>query len=378
MNRSLKKTVAIILAMLIALSLAACGGTPAASPSPSAAPSSAAPASAEPSAAPATEAPATEAPAINLANIGEHTFILAHGLPAQSMTGQQYHAFAEAVKEISGGKMVIDEKVGGTLLTDPETLDAVMDGTVDFIHSMGSYVTGTIPNVAPVCVYGYFVGDSDAWFGFADAVRPVMSEIYGEFGIHFVGSLYQGVSGIVCTDKQIKAPADMKGLSFRASGTWISKSIESWGAAPTTIALPDLTTALERKTVQGTATGFNIIVPFKLFEVAKNITITSINEGYAACLMNAKTWDSLNTDEQAVITAAGKVFEQKSVEIGNASVAQYQQAVKDAGCNVYELTADEQKAFVDLSLKVMDEVKTQVTEPGLELISILDSLRSAG
>jgi hypothetical protein len=46
-----------------------------------------------------------------------------------------------------------------------------MDGTVDFIHSMGSYCHGTIPNVAPLCVYGYFVGSSDEWFKFADAVR---------------------------------------------------------------------------------------------------------------------------------------------------------------------------------------------------------------
>lgn len=363
----MKKLLSILLVVILVLALAACGGKTTPSPSPSAAPS----------AAPSASAPASQEPGgINLDNVRERTFILAHGLPAQSMTGQQYHAFAESVKELSGGKMIIDEKVGGTLLTDPETLDAVMDGTVDFIHSMGSYVTGTIPNVAPVCVYGYFVGDSEAWFGFADAVRPVMDKIYGEFGIHFVGSLYQSTSGIVCTEKLIKAPADMKGLSFRASGTWISKSIEAWGAAPTTIALPDLTTALERKTVQGTATGFNIIVPFKLFEVAKNITVTTINEGYGALLMNGAAWDSLNDDEKAVITAAGLVFEQKSVDIGIENVTKYHQTLKDAGCNIYTLTDTEQKAFTDLSLGVMEEVKTTVKGPGLELIEILDSLRA--
>lgn len=363
----MKKLLSVFLVAMMTFSLFACGTkAPANSSSPSP--------SAEPSASAAPSASAGETK-INLDNVHQRTFILAHGLPQQSMTGQQYHAFAEAVKEISGGKMIIDEKVGGTLLTDPETLDAVMDGTVDFIHSMGSYVTGTIPNVAPVCVYGYFVGDSNEWSKFADAVHPVMEKIYGEFGIHFVGSLYQGTSGIVCTDKQIKTPDDMKGLSFRASGTWISKSIQAWGAAPTTIALPDLTTAFERKTVQGTATGYNIIVPFKLYEVAKNITMTTINEGYAALLMNGKTWDSLNDDEKAVINEAGKIFEQKSVEIGSDNVAKYQQAIKDAGCNVYALSADEQKAFVDKSLAVMDEVKTQVKGPGLELIDILDSIR---
>jgi TRAP-type C4-dicarboxylate transport system substrate-binding protein len=364
-----KKLLSILLVVLMVVTLVACGGKTTPSPSPSVAPTETPAATDTPA---ATETPAA---GINLDNVRERTFILAHGLPAQSMTGQQYHAFAEAVKEISGGKMIIDEKVGGTLLTDPETLDAVMDGTVDFIHSMGSYVTGTIPNVAPVCVYGYFVGNSEEWFEFADAVRPVMGDIYGEFGIHFVGSLYQGTMGLVSTEKVIKAPADMSGMAFRASGTWISKSIQTWGAAPTTIALPDLTTAFERKTVQGTATGWNIIVPFKLFEVAKNLTITTVNEGYAALLMNGGTWDSLNDDEKAVITAAGKMFEEKSVEIGSTNVATYQQTVKDTDCEVYTLTEAEQKVFTDLSLGVMEEVKTTVKGPGLELIEILDSLR---
>lgn len=371
----MKKILSILLAMFLILSLVACGGkTETPSPTPSASPS------AEPSTpaaeSPTASAPATGAPSFNLDNVRERTFILGHGIPAQAMTGQQYHAFAEAVKELSGGKMVVDEKVGGTLITDTESLDAVMDGTVDFIHSMGSYVTGTIPNVSPVCVYGYFSGDSDEWFGFADAVRDTMGKIYDEFGIHFVGSLYQGTTVIVCTEKLIKSPADMQGQFFRASGTWISKSIQAWGATPTTIPLADLTTAFERNTVQGTATGWNIAVPFKLYEVAKNFTFCDINEGYAALLMNGATWDSLNADEQAIITEAGKVFEQKSVEIALTLKDEYKKTVEDAGINTYTLTPEEEKAFTDLSVALFDEVKTQVTGPGLELIDVLNGLRA--
>lgn len=371
----MKKILVIVLALIMALSLAACGTTPAASPSPSVAPSVAPATSSAPEASASTE-PSTAPAAINLDNVREKTMILAHGIPQQAMTGQQYNAFAEAVKELSGGKMIIDQKVGGTLVTDTESLDAVMDGTVDFIHSMGSYITGTIPNIAPVTMYGYFIGDSDAWFGFADAVRDTMSDIYGEFGIHFVGSLYQGTMVIVCTNKQIKSPADLEGEFFRTSGTWVSKTVQAWGATPTTIGLADLTTAFERNTVQGTTTGWNIAVPFKLYEVAKNITYTSFNEGYAALLMNGKTWDSLNADEQAVINAASKVFEQKSVEIALALRADYKKTVEDAGTNVYELTDAEQQAFLDKTMPVVDEVKTQVTGPGLELLDILAQIRA--
>ena len=92
-------------------------------------------------------------------NIGEHKFVLAHGLPETGMTGVQYHEFAVAVEELSGGKMIVEEKIGGTLLADTETLDAVMDGTIDFCHSMGSYVSGTITDLSPLTIAGYYAGD---------------------------------------------------------------------------------------------------------------------------------------------------------------------------------------------------------------------------
>ncbi len=374
----MKKALSIFLILLLGLSLVACGGTAetetSVPPSPSTAstaPSTEPSATTETSTAPESVAPDGEA-SFNLDNVREQTFVLAHGFPAQAMTGLQYHAFAEAVKELSGGKMIVEEKVGGTLVTDTETLDAVMMGTVDFIHSMGSYVTGTIPNIAPLTIYGYYAGDD--WFEFADAVRDKVGEIYGEFGIHFVGSLYQDTTVIVCTEKQIKTPADMNGLFFRASGTWVSKVIQVWGATPTTIGLADLTTAFERNTVQGTSTGWNIAVPFALYEVAPYMTFTDIQEGFAALLMNGEKWDSLNDDEKAIITQAGKMFEQSSVDIALELREGYRQTVEDFGNNTYQLTPEEQKQFTDLSAGVFDEAAQECTQLGLDLIQILKDL----
>jgi TRAP-type C4-dicarboxylate transport system substrate-binding protein len=371
-----KKALSIVLVLLLGLSLVSCGGTDtgtSASPSPSA-PASTAP-STEPSTAPDTGSaePSANAPSFNLDNVREQTFILAHGIPAQAMTGLQYHAFCEAVKELSGGKMVIEERVGGTLITDTETLDAIMNGTVDFVHSMGSYITGTIPNIAPLTVYGYYSGDD--WLGtFAPAVYDKVSEIYDEFGIHFVGSLYQGTMVIVCTEKQIKTPSDLNGLFFRTSGTWVSKVVQAWGATPTTIGLADLTTAFERNTVQGTTTGWNIAVPFALYEVAEYITFTDVCEGFAALLMNGDRWDSLNDDEKAIINEAGKMFEKSSVDIALELREGYRQTVEDYGTNTYQLTPEEQKQFTDIAAGVYDEIAKECTQPGLDLIEILKEL----
>lgn len=135
--------------------------------------------------------------------------------------------------------------------------------------------------------------------------------------------------------------------------------------------LADLTTAFERKTVQGTATGWNIAVPFKLYEVAEYFTFTDIQEGYAALLMNDDKWDSLNDDEKAVINEAAKVFEQNSYDLALDLRDDYRTTVVDAGTNIYTLTAEEQKAFTDLSTALYTECAETVSGTGLDLIDIL-------
>ncbi len=167
----------------------------------------------------------------------------------------------------------------------------------------------------------------------------------------------------------------MKGLAFRASGEWVSKTVSAWGGSATTIGLADLADAFSKKTVQGVATGMNIIVPFKIYEVAKYITFTTISEGFAARLRNGETWDSLNADAQARVMEAGKMFRQKAYDIAITNVGVYEKTINDSGLNeVYKLTADEQKQFVELAYGLYDEMAPLVGEKGSQLITLLKEI----
>ncbi len=361
----MKKVLCLVLALALVFALAACGSSGAANSGAAGSGSSSGS-----SAGTASSGSSASTASYNLDNVREQKFVLAHGLPATGMTGMQYHEFCVAVEELSGGKMTIEEKVGGTLLADTETWDAVRDGEVDFIHSMGSYVSGVVTDLSPLTIAGYYAGND--FQGFADKIRQPLNEIYGEYGVKYMGALYQACSAIICTDKQIKAPSDVKGLTFRASGTWVSKTVEAWGGAATTMGVADLADAFSKKTIAGTATGWNIIVPFKLYEVAKYITTTSILEGFAALLMNGDRWNSLNADEQALLEAAAKIFEQKGEELGNKFMSEYIQQVKDAGMNdIYTLSDAEQAEFVKLGMGLFDEMAPGLGANGLKLIESL-------
>jgi TRAP-type C4-dicarboxylate transport system substrate-binding protein len=285
------------------------------------------------------------------------------------------NAFCEALQEVSGGAVVVDQLVGGALLSDTETLDGVMDGTVDFVHNMVNYASGTIADVSPLCVPGYYAGDD--YLGFAADVQTVLEDIYADYNIKYLGSNYQGTATLVCTEKQIKSPDDMKGLAFRSSGTWLGKAIEAWGASATTIALADLTTALERNTVQGSYNGWVITGPFALYEVAPYVTFTSIAESFAGLLMNMDTWEEMSDQQKAWVEEARDIYVQKSYDIGMGLFDQYYKTMEDAGTNLYTLTPEEEKAFTDMSTSLYDEIAGSCTSKGLALIDALNQMNAS-
>ncbi|MGN1001138.1 MAG: TRAP transporter substrate-binding protein DctP [Oscillospiraceae bacterium] len=369
----MKKVVCLILALVMVFSLAACGSNNEPSASTGSTTTTTPADSANTNTPDTSNEPAASNSGWDINNIGEHKFILAHGLAETSMTAIQYHEFCEAVKELSQGKIVIEERIAGSLVTDTETLDAIMDGTIDFCHSMGSYVSGTITDLSPLTIAGYYGGDD--WRSFIDETHDLIESIYADYGIKYLGGLYQGNSVIVCNDRQIKSPGDVKGLTFRASGTWVSKTVEAWGGAATTIGLADLADAFSKKTVSGVATGYNIIVPFKIYEVAKYVTHTTMSEGFAALLMNGDRWAELNADEQALLEEAAEIFETRSQEIGNQFMDEYVATIENSGVNeTYTLSADEQQQFIELAMGLYDEMAPSLGEKGLQLIDVLKSV----
>ena len=363
----MKKALCLILVLVLSFVLFACGGNTTTTPPTTAnSPNS-------PATSPVDSSPnaGSEYP-WNPDNIGNHTFILAHGFVESSMTSQQYNEFAVKVSELSGGKMFVDQKIGGTLLLDTETLDAVRMGTVDFIHSKGSFVSGTITDLSPITIAGYYGGDN--WLGFVEDLRPVMSGIYADYGIKYLGALNDNYSVIANTIKPITSPEDVIGMSFRASGTWLSKTVEAWGGAATVISLADLPDAFNRGTVDGVMTSWSVVVPFSIYEVTRYITTTTMVEGWAALVMNLDRWNELNSDEQALIQYAASYFQEYSKELGEKFAAEYLDMLKNSDRNeVISLTPAQEAEFIDraFSLFPQIEVEEKLSEKGFELIRLL-------
>ena len=354
------KLIALLLSLCMVFALAACGDSknnpaPAVTSSPSG----------------AQQGNETEAPSDG-ETVEPITLKLAHNTAATGMTGEQYQAFADLVSEESGGAMQVEIFASGSLVTDVDALDAVMEGQCDFAHGMVSYMDGLIKDIVPLEIPGYYIGED--FVKFSETIQPIMEDIFADYNVKFLGSNYQGQAGFVSVDRLITKPEDLKGMAVRAAGTYISKAVEAWGGAPTTVSLPDLTTALERKSVDAAYTGYSIIGSFKLYEMAKKVTFTTITESYAGLIMSMDTWNKLSPAQQAVIERAAERWRTETFNVGDAYRQQYIDEINAAGIDVYEMSPDETKAFTDLSSALFDDVEPGLGEKGKQLLETLREL----
>lgn len=289
-----------------------------------------------------------------------------------SITGEQYHKFADLVAEESGGSITVEVYSAGSLTDDAGALDAVMDGTCDMAHGMVAYMDGIMKDLIPLEIPGYYSGDD--FMKFSNGIQSVMEDICADYGVKFVGCNYQGQSGFVAVGGCPTAPSDLSGKSVRAAGTYISKAVEAWGGAPTTISLGDLTTALERKTVDVAYTGWTVIGGFKLYEMAPHVTITTITESYGCLIMNMDKYNSLSDNQKAAFERAAERWREETYNVGVGYRQQYVDEMKAAGVEVLELTAEQTKPFTDLTAPLFDEIEGQLGEKGTALLNTLKEL----
>lgn len=302
---------------------------------------------------------------------------LSIGNPEGSDNWEKYSVFADAVNELSGGTLTVKIYASGTLATDQEALQALMDGTVDFAHVTPSTASGTIPDVAILDMPGVFtyesVDDETSLIEFEDTLHDTLDSIYADYGVKYLAMNQACQAVIITTDEQVTSPDDLQGKAMRTSGQWLGTLLESWGSSATSMDMSDLTTGLERNMVQGTLTAYGVVGSNKLYEVAPYITYFNTCNNVASLLMSGDTWDSLTEEQQGWIEEAAEVFMEGGPAIGQEFYEKYRTEFEENGASIYDLSEDEEAAFFEGNSEIYDQIAENCTDKGLELIELIEA-----
>jgi len=106
---------------------------------------------------------------------------------------------------------------------------------------------------------------------------------------------------LVCKE-EVKSVADMKGKKVRTWGKDMPRMVQAAGGVPVTLGLAELYEGLSRGTVDCIPFSVDLMVNYKIYEVAKHIHSITLWEGPTnAVWIAAKVWDGLSAKNKKII-----------------------------------------------------------------------------
>lgn len=334
----MKKALALIVALVLVLGIAACNGVPAAT---SAAPADSTPPSAD------TPVPAESPSAVPAEKI---TIILGHfGAPNEPVTTTA-EAFKSKLEELSGGTMTVEIHGASELGNAPEMAEQtrigaiqaclVSQGTLDKFDAR--YALVTAPYVYSGYEHAYAVVDGP----FAEWVSDGVLE---SKGLHNVGPWDYGFRNLTNSVREVKVPADVKGLRIRTPQE-VQKvaCFEALGAAVQQVAFSELISALKQGTVDGQENPISTIYNNSMWEANQKYLSLTRHTWEAVNLTVCNSWWNGLTDEQRsfIEEAGASARDQMRGEVQN-SEQDYIQKLKDEGVTVTEVDLDVFKAAME-------------------------------
>lgn len=322
-----KHLVSLILAAAMAAGLTACGGqtapqtTAAASEGTKQAEAAAPAESQEKEEASAGKAEVT----LSLNHVGATTHPYQYGS----------ERFAELVSEKTGGRIAVEVYPASQIASGAKAIEFVQMGTLDIALESTMAAENFIPEIG-VLNLPFLFENADQAFSVLDGdVGNELRAAAEAKGFKILCWMYNGFRDISNSVKPITAPEDLKGLKIRVPESQVFlKTFETLGGVPTPMAISEVFTAMQLKTVDGQENPSAIFVNNKYNEVNDYYSVTHHIFTAEPLIMSLDKFNSFSEEDQTTLLEAAQEVAEYQRQLAIDSADQELQQIKDAGVNV--------------------------------------------
>jgi len=222
-----------------------------------------------------------------------------------------YDMFSARLKELSKGTMIVDQYPGAQLGQEPQLLQLVKSGDIEFAI-VSSANTATISPQAGVMSLHFLFRNADhvvkalADKQVIDAIKAMIDETTQ--GLHVIATGSQGVRNIY-SKKEVHNVGDLKGIKIRVQATTTEDAIfPAYGAQTVHMPFGSVYTSLQTGVVDAAENSINVYLVNRHYEVAPVLNITEHEANNALVYVSDKLWQSLSAEQkQWVLTAAADI-----------------------------------------------------------------------
>jgi TRAP-type C4-dicarboxylate transport system substrate-binding protein len=306
-----------------------------------------------------------------------HTFMQ----PMSNVWLTMHKPWMEKVQKDSGDRIKFEAypamQLGGTPV---QLYDQARDGVVDIVWTLPGNTAGRFPRIE--------VFELPFMMNNAEATSKAYWEYYqtqasDEFKETQVIALHVHGPGMFHSiNKQIKAAADLKGLKVRGPTRLITKMLQSVGATPVGMPLPQIPDALSKGTIDACVIPWEVVPSVKVHELTKfhsefDNTGGALYTTTFVMAMNKAKYEGLAPDLKKVIDANSGLATSAwlgRVQQGNDPAGR--KAAVDRGNTIYQFSAAQREEFIKLSSHVDEEWVADMDKRGFKGKALLESAKA--
>ncbi|MCT4621966.1 MAG: TRAP transporter substrate-binding protein [Marinisporobacter sp.] len=307
--------------------------------------------------------------AVSEAEDGPIVIKIGHTDSSQRSTHKWSEALGEYLEKEAPGKFKVEVYSDGQLGDTPDLVSGIKIGTVTMMFDLSSAITSASGPASTCIDLPYLYPSFEAWEKgtFENGGLELFNETLKDSGYYCIDMYYNGMRQVISRDKIYKTQSDLEGQKVRIAQNDLN--IEIWkamGANPTPMAWGEVVTSLSQGQINALDHSLGVFNDFNLHEIAPHVTLTNHASSPFPIICSRDWIESLDQADREVLEAGVKEVAKKQRAEEYAKEKEYIKRFKDEGAEVYELSADEIKAFQKAVEPVYDHQRKLVGDEMIE------------
>ena len=303
-------------------------------------------------------------------------FSFAYDQPHTTGYGIAGDIFMNKLAELSKNTLIIDQFPGAQLGQEPQTLQKIRTGDIDFNISSTANASTVQPESGIMSVHWVFRSEDHlakaiADPGFVAAVKEMFNSKVQ--GAHVLTVLTLGFRNFY-SKKEIHNVADIKGLKVRVQATATEDALfPAYGAQVVHMPFGDVYTSLQTGVVDVAENGINVYLSNKHYEVAPIMSITEHEANNSLVWVSDKLWNSLSAEQQQWVQAAADEVARTQPE--KAFALEHESMAKLEKIGVKFVKDVDKSGFVKDAQPIQDQLAQQLGPNAVKVLQLVRNVK---
>jgi len=303
-------------------------------------------------------------------------FSFAYDQPPTTAYGIAGTIFDAKLKELSGGKMSINQFPGGQLGQEPQMLQKLRAGDIDFVITSTANASTLAPQAGVFSLHFIFRDQAHLAKALADpAIAAEFRALVKDQvqGAQVLGLMTMGLRNMY-SKQEVKSIDDIKGKKVRVQATKTEDThFPAYGAQTVHMPFGDVYTSLQTGVVNVAENGVNVYLANKHYEVAPVLSMTEHEANNNCIWVSDKTWNSLSPEQQRWVQAAADEVSKTEPALALKLEKDSADKLKAIGVKVVENV--DKSGFMKAATPVQDQLAAELGPHAVKLLKLVRDLK---